>query len=100
MNDIDQTMIDEVIDQFRLRLNRRIQEKGPAPFCSEHEALGVIMEEVQEFANALHDREPNFTKSEELYDIMITSFWGVLSYKQGMREKRKKDQLQGEYIKG
>jgi len=63
---------------FDTILRRRIKSKGDLSFTSTHEILGIIEEELLEFKEAVRGNDSD-RAFEELYDIMVATFWGICS---------------------
>ena len=72
--------IDEAeIDSAR-HLRAKLEEKGRGILLSSHECLGVIKEEFDEYAAAVHnnDREAQY---KELMDIVVAAEFAMISMK-------------------
>jgi NTP pyrophosphatase (non-canonical NTP hydrolase) len=67
-----------VLDQFKNKLGERLTDKGRKTWHSPHEALGKVTEEYFELIEAIHLNNKGET-IEELFDVMIASFWGIVS---------------------
>lgn len=65
------------------KLREKIKEKGPGAFCSRHEILGVLMEEVDEYREAVRlpgsGKETLDQLEAELKDIAVAAIWGIAS---------------------
>lgn len=65
------------------KLREKIKEKGPGAFCSRHEILGVLMEEFDEYRDAVRLRgsgkETLDQLEAELKDIAVAAIWGITS---------------------
>jgi NTP pyrophosphatase (non-canonical NTP hydrolase) len=70
--------IDSYMDYFKRILEYRIQQKGTGGFTSPHEILGVVKEEFDEMAKAVHDNNDEELKK-ELMDVMVAAMWGYIS---------------------
>jgi hypothetical protein len=75
---------EEIQESVSLVVDNLISElecKGRGCFASNHEIYGVILEEVDEYLDAIHD---NLTDSEminELSDIAVAAIFGITSIK-------------------
>jgi len=66
------------LDEAKSELSRRLGQKGFGGFASTHEMFGVLMEEVNELSEALHDNnEEQFVA--ELKDIVVAALFSLAS---------------------
>ena len=70
--------IDGTISNIANDLKVRCCKHGYGSFSSNHEALGVIQEEIYELTKAIHENDVNAIY-EELNDTMIACLWGMIS---------------------
>ena len=63
-------------------LSKEVQVKGSHAFVSTHEIVGVIQEEMDELREATHNNN-NDDIEKELMDVMISAFWGYVSFVNG-----------------
>jgi len=68
--------IEKAVNEFRLELSRRLDEKGPGTFVSSHEIIGCVGEEFDEAKQAVHDND-NRQLRKELLDIAVGAVFGV-----------------------
>ena len=66
------------LDEARSELSKRLSQKGYGGFASTHEMFGVLMEEVNELSEALHDNDQEQFVS-ELKDIVVAALFSLAS---------------------
>lgn len=66
------------LDEARSELSRRLIQKGHGGFASIHEMFGVLMEEVNELSEALHDNDQDQFVA-ELKDIVVAALFSLAS---------------------
>lgn len=75
--------IDSALDEVIHKLRYRIREKGMGSMSSSHEILGIIIQETAEYQEAVHCRQPEEEKVQELLDIAVAALFGVASIRSG-----------------
>jgi NTP pyrophosphatase (non-canonical NTP hydrolase) len=65
---------------FFEKLESKLKEKGLGTFKSSHEVLGVLQEEFAELVDAIRENDMEEFE-EELLDIMIGAYWGLICSK-------------------
>ena len=87
----------DTIQGLTKRLEEEIKRKGRQTFISDHEILGVVMEEVAELQEAIkHINESPYSHfTSELWDVLIACLWGLISqkayYQQDVQRAQDKD---------
>lgn len=66
------------LDEAKSELSRRLGQKGYGGFTSTHEMFGVLMEEVNELSEALHDNNQEQFVA-ELKDIVVAALFSLAS---------------------
>ncbi len=61
----------------------RADQKGLGTMASNHEILGIVSQEVQEYNDAIHGRLSKEEKIEELKDIAVAAIFGIASIESG-----------------
>lgn len=69
---------ERAIDEMRDQVARRLTEKGDGACASIHEAWGVLDEEVQEFKEAVQQKD-RLNARAELLDIVVAALWALAS---------------------
>jgi len=59
-------------------LNLEIENKGDGAFVTDHEAYGVIAEEIDELTDALRSNDYGSFES-ELIDVVVSCLWALMS---------------------
>ena len=73
---VPERTIDETIEDFTDMLRFRLKEKGYGTFASRHEALGVIVTEMQELTHAV-EHEHSAEIKHELMDVAVRCVFAV-----------------------
>lgn len=81
----DPKLLEVVLTNLRGELDRRLKKHGPGIYASEHETLGIIAEEYQEFIDACKLGDHYECRS-ELFDIAVTAVFGIVSSAQNYSE--------------
>ena len=68
------------LDEAKSELSRRLGQKGHGGFASTHEMFGVLIEEVDELSEALHDNDQDQFIA-ELKDIVVAALFSLASMK-------------------
>jgi hypothetical protein len=79
---VETEWIEYELEQFIKYLYDKIKEKGDMSFISTHEIDGVIDEEFREWKDEVRLNNGEHTKLQELSDIMVAAFWGIISIRQ------------------
>jgi len=66
------------LDEAKSELSRRLSQKGHGGFASTHEMFGVLMEEIDELSEALHDNDQEQFVA-ELKDIAVAALFSLAS---------------------
>lgn len=66
------------LNEAKSELSRRLIQKGHGGFASTHEMFGVLMEEVNELSEALHDNDQDQFVA-ELKDIVVAALFSLAS---------------------
>lgn len=61
----------------------RAKQKGLGAMASNHEILGIIDDELQEYRDEVHAKSKDEKKIEELKDIAVAAIFGIASIKSG-----------------
>ncbi len=65
--------------ELATKLEFRANQKSMGAMVSNHEILGILFEELDEYSNAVHDKLPSEDKVQELLDIAVAAVWGIAS---------------------
>ena len=79
---VSQNVQDRVLDQFKRRLAKTIQQKGDRTFASIHEIRGAVGEEYDELKEAVGKNDQEAVVNES-YDLMVAAFWAICSKEAG-----------------
>ena len=71
--------IDVVFKLARIKFDVMIERKGDFAFNSTLELLGAITQEYFEVEREIHAKGNSELLDEELFDLMMACFWGVMS---------------------
>jgi len=74
---IEPVCIDQVLKDLNLKLTCRLRQKDYGTFAGNHEILGVIQEEIAEYAATIPTRTTDEEKIEELKDIAVAAIFGI-----------------------
>ena len=80
--EISNELINDLVERFREELQDQIAKKGRTGWVSSHETSGCILEEFDEFKQAVHDNDREQAKK-ELSDLMVAALWGLASEEAG-----------------
>lgn len=69
----------KALDGVKEKFFYRVHQKGTGTMASNHEILGIISQEVQEYNDAIHQRLSDSHKIEELKDIAVAAIFGIAS---------------------
>mgnify|MGYP000891256608 CR=1 FL=1 len=69
----------KALDGVKEKFFYRIGQKGCGTMASNHEILGIISQEVQEYNDSIHQRLSDSDKIEELKDIAVAAIFGIAS---------------------
>jgi len=75
--------IKAALQQLADKIDYRMHQKGKGSFSSGHEILGILMDEVQEYRDAVHLRMPDTNKVEELLDVAVAAVFGIACIQAG-----------------
>jgi NTP pyrophosphatase (non-canonical NTP hydrolase) len=78
---LNKDQIDLGIEKLTIQLLKTLQKKGYGTFASSHEILGVLKEEFDEFADAIHSNNREELKK-ELMDIAVVCVFGYVCLKE------------------
>ncbi len=73
---ITQAQIEKAIDDFKWKLQERLQQKGFGTFASSHEISGVVTEEYHEMLEAVEKNNAESLRW-ELMDIAVGAIFGI-----------------------
>jgi len=73
----------KAICEVEEKLMFRARQKGLGTMASNHEILGIIEDEVQEYRDEVHAKSEDEKKIEELKDIAVAAIFGIASIKSG-----------------
>jgi NTP pyrophosphatase (non-canonical NTP hydrolase) len=70
------------VENVRLKMLARLEEKGPGAYSSRHECLGIVEEEMHELVEAV--RSGRFRDViNELMDVAVGCVFGIASIESG-----------------
>lgn len=69
--------LQDALSRLQEKTFRRLDQKGYGAFASNHEILGIIRQETDEYSEAVHKRLSNAEKIEELLDIAVGCIIGI-----------------------
>lgn len=69
----------EIFKELEYRNNVNIQDKGLGAFASNHKIYGVLAEELNEYLDAIQQKQSSADKIDELYDIAVAAIFGIAS---------------------
>jgi NTP pyrophosphatase (non-canonical NTP hydrolase) len=75
---VSEKALQYALDEAKSELNKRLIQKGYGGFASTHEMFGVLMEEVDELSEALHDNDQEQFVA-ELKDIVVAALFSLAS---------------------
>ena len=73
----------QAIREITEKTDYRLKQKGHGVMASNHEILGIIVDEVQEYRDEVHAKSADDLKVEELKDIAVAAIWGIASIRSG-----------------
>jgi hypothetical protein len=65
--------------ELATKLRFRANQKSMGAMASNHEILGILSQELEEYNDAIHNRLPDEEKVQELLDITVAAIWGIAS---------------------
>ena len=69
----------EAMDAVSKKMDMRLHAKGPGFFIDRHQVWGLLDEEVGEFKDEIHRKDPHKARI-ELIDIAVAALWGIASF--------------------
>jgi hypothetical protein len=69
----------KALESVKEKFFYRVKQKGSGTMASNHEILGIISQEVQEYNDAIHQKLSDSDKIEELKDIAVAAVFGIAS---------------------
>ncbi len=75
--------LDTAVKGADYKMRYRLKQKGMGCFGSNHEILGVIRQETDEYSEAIHLKKSDQEKIEELLDIAVAALIGIASIESG-----------------
>lgn len=64
------------LDAIETMLYQRLAKHGPGAFVSDHEALGVLVEEYDELIDAIRANDPAYVRNEWL-DVAVVALFAL-----------------------
>jgi hypothetical protein len=75
--------LEAAVKEVRKMLDWRSLQKGLGTMASNHEILGIIRQETNEYEDAIHGRLSDGEKVHELTDIAVAALFGIASIRSG-----------------
>lgn len=71
------------VEEAEAKLMYRAKQKGLGSMASNHEIFGIIRQELGEYEHAIHERQSDEQKVQELLDIAVACLFGIASIRSG-----------------
>ncbi|MBL1177599.1 hypothetical protein [Pantanalinema sp. GBBB05] len=80
---LEESDLRSAINEVKVMLVIRMEQKGMGSMASNHEILGILDEEYDEYRDAIHAKGSQDDKVNELVDIAVAALFGIASIRAG-----------------